>query len=301
LFFGLGFSTKWVTAWGFVGLLLLLLLLKWRTPTRKGDRILLALASVAFAFIPLALIPVLSESTRWLVVITVVFGLVPPLTLVLFPKWRQSIHRSEVYWFAGGALAAVSVYLLSYVPYFLSGHGLGDFWDLQLRMFGFHSGTTQGHSASSPWYTWPLILKPVWFHVTYYDETKGYIASLGNPALWWGGMAAMAVTLWLAVRHRMMIAALIVIPFLAQWLMFAAVTRITFIYHFYPNVLFLVLGLTLCAHLMWKRFGWGKWAVGGYLALNLACFAFFFPLISGLPMSGGYWDTLGWMVDWVVN
>ena len=261
---------------------------------------MLAAASLAFAFVPLLLMPFLPESIRWLAVISVLFGFVPPLLLVLFPKWRQTIHRREVYWFAGGAVAAAAIYLLSYVPYFLAGNGLGDWWDLQMRMFDFHSSTTQGHGAASPWYTWPLMLKPVWFHVTYYDDARSYIASLGNPALWWAGIPVMLVTLWLAVRRGSKTAAFIVIPFLAQWLMFIAISRITFIYHFYPNVLFMVLGATLCAQLMWRRFSWGKWAVAGYLLLNLACFALFFPFISGLTMPTGYWEALEWMVSWVI-
>jgi 4-amino-4-deoxy-L-arabinose transferase-like glycosyltransferase len=300
LFFGLGFSTKWVTAWGFIGLLLLLLLIKWRTPAKRLDRIVLALVSLGFALVPLLLMPFLPESIRWLAPISVLFGFVPPLLLLAFPQWGQSVHKREVYWFAAGAGAAVAVYLLSYAPYFLADHGLRDFWDLQMRMFDFHSGTEQGHSASSAWYTWPVMLKPVWFHVTYYDDARSYIASMGNPALWWAGIPVMLATLWMAVRRRSRTAAFIVIPFLAQWLMFTAISRITFMYHFYPNVLFMALGAALCAHLLWSRFGWGKWAVGAYLVLNVACFAVFFPLISGMTMSNGYWDALSWMVDWVV-
>jgi len=300
VFFGLGFSTKWVTLWGFLGLVLLLLLLKWRTPARKTDRTLLALATGVFAFIPLLLMPFFSDEIRWLALVTVILGLVPPLLVLLFPKWRQDIHRKEVYWFAAGAVAAVAIYFVSYIPYFLADHGLSDFVDMQQRMFDFHSGTKQSHGAASVWYTWPVMLKPVWFDVNYYDGTRSYIASLGNPALWWGSMAGMLVVLWLAVKRASKTAAFIVVPFMAQWFMFAAVSRITFIYHFYPNVLFMVLGMTLCAHLLWKRFSWGKWAVGGYLALNVACFIFFFPLISGLTMSNGYWDALQWMVRWVI-
>ncbi|MGB2855812.1 MAG: glycosyltransferase family 39 protein, partial [Dehalococcoidia bacterium] len=241
VFFGLGFSTKWVVMWGFVGLILLLLLLKWRKP----------------------------------------------------------IYRREVYWFVGGMGVAVSIYMLSYIPYFLAGHGLGDWWGHQWFMFEFHSGLEAGHPFSSEWWSWPLMLRPLWMYVGYFNGTTSYIASLGNPALWWAAIPAMIGILWLVLRHRNRTALFILIPFLAQWLIFALIGRCLFIYHFYPNVLFIILAVTFWIQWLWNRYRWGKWAVAGYLALNVVCFAFFFPVISGLPMTESYWDALRWMVSWV--
>ena len=241
VFFGLGFSTKWVVMWGFVGLILLLLLMKWRKP----------------------------------------------------------IYRREVYWFVGGMGVAVSIYMLSYIPYFLAGHGLGDWWGHQWFMFEFHSGLEAEHPFSSNWYTWPLMLRPLWMYVGYFNGTTSYIASLGNPALWWAAIPAMIGILWLVLRHRNRTALFILIPFLAQWLIFALIGRCLFIYHFYPNVLFIILAVTLWIQWLWNRYRWGKWAVAGYLALNVVCFALFFPVISGLPMTESYWDALRWMVSWV--
>ncbi len=243
VFFGLGFSTKWVVMWSFVGLVLLLLVLKWRKP----------------------------------------------------------IHRNEVLWFVGGLGTAVAIYMLSYIPYFLAGYDLGGFWDHQLFMFDFHSGLTATHPYSSEWYTWPVMLKPLYIFLGSFGDTTAYISSMGNPALWWAGIPAMIATLWLAVRHRNKTAIFIVIPFLTQWLIFIAIGRVLFIYHFYPNVLFMILAITLCIERLWNRYGWGKWAIAGYLALNVACFALFFPAISGLPMSNGYWEWLSGIRDWITR
>ena len=202
-------------------------------------------------------------------------------------------------WFAAGLAAAVAIYLLSYIPYFLAGHGLADFWDMQFRMLEFHAGLEQGHPYGSEWYTWPVMLTPVYLAYGRLHEATSYIATFGNPALWWAAIPAMLLTLWLALRHCKRNAIFIIIPFLAQWLIFIPITRVLFIYHFYPNVLFMVLAVTLWAEWALVRHRWSKWVVGGYLLLNVACFAFFFPLISGLPMSDGYWNSLRWLVDWV--
>ncbi len=106
--------------------------------------------------------------------------------------------------------------------------------------------------------------------------------------------------LWREVSHRREVALFIIIPFLTQWLFFIPISRVVFIYHFYPCLLFVILAATLWIEWLWTRYKWGKWAVGGYLALNVACFVFFFPAISGLPMSNGYWDSLPWMVHWII-
>ena len=166
-------------------------------------------------------------------------------------------------------------------------------------MFDFHRSLTAAHPYSSEWYTWPLMLKPLWMYVGSFDGTKSYIATFGNPALWWGSIPVMIATLWLAVRYRNRIAIFIMIPFLTQWLIFAAIGRVLFIYHFYPNVLFIILAVTMWIEWLWGRYRWGKWAMGGFLALNVVCFALFFPVVSGLPMAESYWDALRWMVSWI--
>lgn len=269
VFFGLGFSNKWFVLYGFVGLMLLLIILKVR---------------------------------------------------------ERKVRRSEIFWFMGGVAAAVSIYMLSYVPYFLVGHDLGNWWQMHLDMYRFHAHLSAPHACGSPWYTWPLMLNPVWFYAGYFPTTRAYISSFGNPVLWWATIpvmipTAMIVISWLAnsmknraanfiartfrsIWHEMgdkrEVALFILIPFLAQWLFFIPVGRVIFLYHFYPCLLFVILAAVLWIEWLWTRFKWGKWVVYGYLTLNVACFIFFFPAISGLPMSNGYWDSLQWIINWII-
>jgi len=258
----------------------------WQDPARGGKYLFLSLVFFGLAF-----------STKW----HAMYGFVGIVFLLILLKWRKPIHRNEVLWFIGGCLAAVAVYMLSYVTYFLAGHDLKDFWDMQWRIFDFHRHLSASHGSSSAWYTWPLMSRPVWFYAGYFSGVREYISSFGNPALWWAGMPIMLATLWMAVRYRNKVAIFIVIPFLTQWLFFVPITRVVFIYHFYPNVLFMILAAVFWIEWLWSRYRWGKWVALGYLLLNLACFVFFFPAISGYPMSNGYWDSLGWLVRWVTG
>ena len=44
------------------------------------------------------------------------------------------------------------------------GHTGQTLLDLTGQMYGYHNGLTAAHPASSPWWAWPLNLKPVWFY-----------------------------------------------------------------------------------------------------------------------------------------
>lgn len=257
----------------------------WEDPWRGGKYLFLSLVFFGLGF-----------STKW----TVMYGFAGMMLLLIVLKLRKPfIHKEEVLWFIGGVAAAVAIYMASYTTYFLAGHGAHDWWNLQFRMYDFHAHLTATHPASSPWWSWPLLLRPVWMYLGSFDGSTGYISTLGNPALWWLGIPAILGVFYLAVRYRNTIAIFISIPFLVQWLAFLSVHRVIFIYHFFPNVLFVILAVTLWCQWLWKKYTWGKWVVAAYLVINVACFALFFPVLSGHPMSQGYWDSMRWMVNWV--
>jgi len=239
LFFGLAFSTKWITLYGFVGMVILMLLF----------------------------------------------------------KWRKGLYKTEVMGFAGGLIAAAAVYIITYIPYFLADNTIGDFWRLQFDMFDYHSGLVSDHPFASEWWSWPIMLTPLWLFAGYWDGTTAYIATFGNPALWWPSIPMLLATLWVAVRHRDKTAAFIVIPFLTQWLFFIPIPRELWIYHFFPNLLFMILASTFWVQRLRGRW---TWLLISYLALNVVAFGFFYPLISGHPMSEGYWDSLRWLTSWVL-
>ena len=85
-----------------------------------------------------------------------------------------------------------------------SGPGYG--WSLdemQSQMFGYHFGLQAGHPAASPWWSWPLDLKPVWFYSHSYDDRlMAVIYNGGNPILFWAGIPAVVWCAVLAWRRR---------------------------------------------------------------------------------------------------
>ena len=101
-------------------------------------------------------------------------------------------------------------------------------------MFGYHFGLQAGHPAASPWWSWPLDLKPVWFYSHSYDNRDlAVIYNGGNPMLFWAGIPAIG---WCAVqawRRRSLALGCWSWPrSLFQFLPWTRIERATFHYHY---------------------------------------------------------------------
>ena len=159
-------------------------------------------------------------------------------------------------WLAACLLAIpLAVYILTYLPWaMIENHRIVDGWpagntgetllDLTRRMYEYHNNLTAAHAASSPWWAWPLNLKPVWFYQgSYAYSTSAAIYDAGNTVIWWLGIPAMAFVAFQAYRRRSLALALILIAFLAQWVSWARIDRAAFQYHYYTSLPFVILAL----------------------------------------------------------
>jgi hypothetical protein len=127
---------------------------------------------------------------------------------------------------------------------FPAGHQGETLLELTGRMYDYHNGLTSAHAASSPWWAWPLNLKPVWFYQgSYAESTAASIYDAGNMVIWWLGIPAMLFVAWQAYRRRSLALALILVAFLCQWVSWARIDRAAFQYHYYTSLPFVVLAL----------------------------------------------------------
>jgi hypothetical protein len=157
----------------------------------------------------------------------------------------------------------IVVYVISYLPWVALGNRLTDTWPpgnhgqtlLQLTqsMYDYHNNLRAPHAASSPWWAWPLDLKPVWFYQGSFDgSTAASIYDGGNLVIWWLGIPAMAFCAWQAYRRRSLALALIVLGFAWQWLPWSRIDRATFEYHYYTSVPFIILALAYFLAELWQ-------------------------------------------------
>ena len=114
-----------------------------------------------------------------------------------------------------GCLVAIPVvvYVISYTPWvnldnqfwrgFPADHGGQDLWGLTLQMYGYHNDLRVPHAASSPWWAWPLNLKPVWYYQdSFAGSTTGEIYDAGNLVVFWMGLPALVFAAVAAWRRR---------------------------------------------------------------------------------------------------
>ncbi len=239
----------------------------------------------------------------------------------------------------------LGIYYLSYIPYFAPSGGVTVRKIIQAaeNMLSYHSqpGLGMDHPFYSPWYEWPLSLKPMYYAADGYEPagTACTILAFGNYAVWWVGIAAMLMVLYALIRHqaeplvlgekrrteagffcpengRDIRPLLLTICFAAQYLPWMLVPRGTYIYHYFPSVPFVILAVALIAEYWTDRRGAaaaGKEGAGTDAAaradrralflvcLYIAVCAAFF--IAFFPYASGIRTPTGWLdaVNWFGN
>lgn len=268
-------------------------------------------ASFRRALIPLALTALgigLASAVKW---IGLYAGAGVAVLLVLVwraPGFKRDRLPGTLAWTAAlFVLLPVAVYLASYIPWMRlpgDGHGFAGVLQAQKNMFAYHSGLVATHPFSSSWWEWPLIRKPVWYYAGQTDRegTVSSIAAMGNPAVWWTGAAA---AVWLVLRlrkERSFPHAFVLVGLAAQFVPWMFVTRLTFIYHFYASVPFLILSAVWAAGaLAGSRRVTRRWAYG-YAAAAGILFAMFYPILSGVPVDRSYvMHALKWFPGWIFS
>jgi dolichyl-phosphate-mannose-protein mannosyltransferase len=261
----------------------------------------------------------LGFSTKWFVL----YGFAAQLALLAALRLKEVAKLKKGLWdklyvftdppFAailGFLLLAGLVYFLTYIPDMLAGRSVLDVLGLQGAMYNYHATLTATHPFSSPWWSWPLMLKPLWLYVAYLpSNVKSTIVLLGNPAVWWVGfvsvvsIAVVAITkIVKSAGNRLgkvgLPAIFITVFFFFQWVPYMLISRITFIYHFYLNVPFLCLAAAYFISKYWSS-RWMKMAAIAYFAGVVALFALFYPVISGVPAANSWIDSLKWLNGWV--
>ncbi len=220
------------------------------------------------------------------------------------PFWKNAV-LSCLWCCLFYVLIPAGIYLLSYLPYVLSeaSYDLAGIWGVQEFMFGYHSGLKATHAYESSWWQWPFILRPIWYHVSYYvkEGNISTISAMGNPAVWWVcSMTVLAVifSLMRGTRRGDKSLFVLLVGLGANYLPWVMISRCTFIYHFFASVPFILL---ITVYALQKKeeedaaFRKLKWI---WMAAALLLFILFYPAISGLEVPRSYIALLEWLPGW---
>jgi dolichyl-phosphate-mannose-protein mannosyltransferase len=259
----------------------------------------------------------------WLMVVGVVTQRfwAPALRKTLRPaSWGNPFGFSLDIVVAAMLFVGATIYVLSYIPWFLlgEGHNLAGLVQMQHDMYGYHCcaetvmiSAGAKHPYASSWWQWPFILKPISYY--YHDFRVGAalqqgtaccvaeILALPNPAVWWLGLISVPAMGWLAFRERNKGYLLLFTAYILQWLPWIASPRLAFEYHFFPNLAVICLADAVLLQRVWQlasseegRFAWPRISVYVYCGLVVAAFVFWYPIISGMHVTWETWDARMW-------
>lgn len=285
---GLAVGTKWsgLSALGVVGLLWLRDAFRRASPPRT-----LAVDAAILAIVPVAV---------YVAAFAVHFSLLPLSggrdDTMMAPEFQATLQRNPAY----RPDARLSLPRL-----------LIDAHDAMRRGNAEYVGNP--HPSASPWWSWPILkhMPYVYEALNKREGTGGHVLLVGNLIVWWGALLGSVACLFaamLSARARERLAphrpalALLGVAWAVNYLPFAVVSRILFLYSYLPALTFsLAFAVVGCGALA----GWMRddaatpWrfssraslaAYGGVAVLAFAFFVYFLPVATGEMIPDAAWQ-----------
>lgn len=297
------------------------------------------LVALGKTLVPLSLAGVvfgIGAASKWIVIYGGA-GLAIMLGLSLFDRYKQyaaskralasgtaSVEQKETYKrvikaFPRNALLTLAsclityiaipvvIYSLSFMPVLNAGDGKYTIEGLvsqQEHMYSYHSELVATHPYSSQWWEWPFMKRPVWYYSGKDLENPNDVSSIsafGNPLIWWTGLFALIGAFYISLKRKDKRMYIVWIAYLSQYLPWMLVPRLTFIYHYFAMVPFMIMAiLYMFQTAEEKNPKWRKY-LGIYVAAAVVLFIMFYPVLSGLPFSKTYVaHILRWFPSWVL-
>lgn len=168
----------------------------------------------------------------------------------------------------------------------------------QKDMYNYHSKLNATHYFSSKWYTWPISYKPVWYHQEILNnDTKETISGIGNIVIWWMGIIGFLYSLIKLIREKDKQSFIIVVSMLSLWLPYAFIGRVMFLYHYFPVLPFMMLGIINLFQSIEEKYKL-KYLIPLYMIFVIAFFIIYYPVISGIETPVSYIEKLRIFNSW---
>jgi dolichyl-phosphate-mannose--protein O-mannosyl transferase len=223
-------------------------------------------------------------------------------------------------------------YLLGYLQYFLQGHSFiypsdikalilspfsdvspsyrSDFLKLHQQIWWYQNkhdlehpyGTTpiycvpKGLNGPKTFCPWVLDTKPVYYSYEQYDEKAGYIYALGNPLIFWAGLASVIYLFYILIKTRDSKLLFVLLGYFIFWVPWIFSPRIMFLSHYLPSIPFLAIALGISFNKLYIS-GY-KYVVYSMIALFIFAFFYFYPVTSGFPIEVSTIDKFIWIRSW---
>lgn len=310
--FGLGFASKWIGAYAGIGLAIIFFI----TLFRRYNEYLTAKKALNSAT---------GENKKYLQHVVDSFGTNTCYTILFCIGFFVIIP--------------LIIYCLSYYPYWNVVGETRPWYKIilsnQEMMFNYHSKLDATHPFQSPWYSWPVIYKPIWFYAGSGLEAGkiATISSFGNPAVWYAGLVCTLIAIGTFVKRLLApkkleapkysgffsafgsgdeniankakvdkeLLLFLLIGLACNLLPWVGISRCIFIYHYFASVPFIILFTVYVLRNVARTDK--KTAVLWTSVLVVAVivlFIMFKPLWTGTPISKEFVnDYLKWFPSWI--
>ena len=223
----------------------------------------------------------LAISSKWSA-----FWVIPIFILIHFVLKKR--FRISYLWFV---FIPPAIYLLSYLPMFLTGHNFEVFIGMQKQMWWYHTRLKATHPYTSLWYTWPLLIKPIWLYTGVLKNKVENIYAMGNPIVFWTGLVSVFTCFYYAFKEKSKVLALTVFSYLIFFIPWAASPRIMFLYHYLPSLPYLAIAT---GYVLRKN----PKLIRIFFILAFIVFVYFYPHWTGLPVNKGLDTSYYWFTSW---
>jgi len=202
---------------------------------------------------------------------------------------KENKFEKGLLWFI---VLVPAVYLAIYVPFFLSGHGWSTFIELQKQMWWYHTRLKATHPYTSTWWEWPFLVRPIYLYTSGY--AKGVVANIyamGNPAVFWGGLAAVVWGIYYAYINKIKSLGMVIFSYLVFFVPWALSPRIMFLYHYLPSIPFLAIAMGFFLKKTPK-------AIIPFFLVAGVLFIYFFPHWTGMMIPQSLDSSYYWFPSW---
>jgi Gpi18-like mannosyltransferase/4-amino-4-deoxy-L-arabinose transferase-like glycosyltransferase len=232
--------------------------------------------------------------------------------------WGNPLGWRLPLFLAGVVALGLTVYTMTYIPYFSLSKSnntpvaptFQDMLALQHEMYGYHHDLVATHPFSSPWWSWPIDLRPVAYDTLSFSkpgdpvQIHGEIIALPNPLVWVFGLITIPFAALLAWRQRHKGILILVGAAFLHWLPWVGSPRIDFQYNIFNNTAIVCLCTTYVLLWAWQKAQsladdgtrtLIRLGAAGYLVLCVALFIFFYPVLSDLPLTDSQFGARMWI------
>ena len=200
----------------------------------------------------------------------------------------------------GFIIMPVVIYALSYLLFpnlsYYDGT-LKGIIDTNKMMYDYHANLVATHPFSSVWYEWPIMANPVWFYSGSVDNLRMTITDIGNPAIWWFGIASFVYLVISSIVKKDKNNIFLLIFILTSSVPYVFISRLMFMYHYFITLPFVMLGIVSFIKWITERIKNDK-VYYGYIAIIIVMFIIFYPVVSATPVSDSYINSLKWLSHW---